>query len=453
MTKKKDKKYEQMPVLNTHAAGIDVGSRQHYVGIGQGKEHVRTFGVYTADLIELCQWLVSCGITTVALESTGSYWKNLFIQLQQHDLNPILVNGSFTKNLKGRKTDVQDCQFIQRMHTLGLLPDSFQPDEFTGQLRNITRHRGTLIALVADNTKRIQQALRLMNIRLDIALSDTMGRSGMNIIEAIIKGERDANALAALCDVNVKKPKQEIANALNGFYRSDYLFQLGQLKNTYDFLQKQIADADKELGAMLDKHLETTNKKEWAYQPAKGRKRFQKNAPGFEIDKKSFQMFNGVDLTEIPGISHGTVLQIMSEVGEDINKFSSAQSFASWLRLAPNKKITGGKVIGNSIRHGANFLSIALRNAANTIGNMKADIPLVRFFKRLAFKYGRAAAITATARKMAVIIWNMLTKGEAFKPIGNEEYDLRIRQITLKNIQRKITRLQIKPEDLVFVTA
>ena len=169
MDQKKEKSFEKMPVLNAQAAGIDVGSREHYVAVGQGKEHVKKFGVYTKDLLELCQWLRNHGITTVALESTGNYWKNLFIMLQQHELNPILENGSVTKNLKGRKTDVLDCQFIQRMHTLGLLPDSFQPDDFTGQLRNLVRHRASLISQGADNSKRIQQSLRLMNIRFDIS--------------------------------------------------------------------------------------------------------------------------------------------------------------------------------------------------------------------------------------------------------------------------------------------
>jgi transposase len=454
MTKSKEKKYEKMPVLNLKAAGIDVGSRLHYVAIGQGKEHVKTFGVYTCNLLELCNWLIEQGITTVALESTGSYWKNLFILLQQHGLNPILVNGSFTKNLKGRKTDVLDCQFIQRMHTLGLLPDSFQPDDFTGSVRNITRHRSVLLSQVADNTKRIQQSLRLMNIRLDVAVSDTMGKSGMTIINAIINGERNALRLAELCDKNVKKPKEEIAHALNGFYQQDYLFQLKQLVHTYEFLQQQILEVDHELNTMLETHLKSSNKNNLPFeQNKKDKKRIQKNAPAFDIDKKAFQLFNGVNMMQIPGISYSTVLVFVSEVGQGISNFSSAKAFSSWLRLSPNKKITGGKVIGNSIRHGANTLSIALRNAANTIGNMKTDIPIARFFKRLAFKYGRAAAITATARKLAVIIWNMITKQEQYKAPSTQEYDNRIRQISIKNIQRKILKLKIKPEDLCFVTA
>ena len=269
MTKTKEQQYEQMPVLNLNAAGIDVGSREHYVAIGQGREHIKKFGVYTSDLLDLCQWLIANGVTTVALESTGSYWKNLFIMLQQQGLNPILVNGAFTKNLKGRKTDVLDCQFIQRMHTLGLLPDSFQPDDFTEQMRTLTRHRTSLISQGADYSKRIQQSLRLMNVRLDVALTDPMGVSGQRIIKAIIAGERNAETLAQLCDGTLKKSKQEIALALNGFYRQDYLFLIKQLFSTYQYIEQQIAEVDKELNEMLDKHLNDTGKNDLTFDKKK----------------------------------------------------------------------------------------------------------------------------------------------------------------------------------------
>jgi transposase len=453
-TKKKEQNYEMMPVLNEHAAGIDVGSREHYVAVGQGKEHVKKFGVYTSHLQELCNWLLEKGVKTVALESTGNYWKNLFMMLMQHGLNPILVNGSFTKNLKGRKTDVQDCQFIQRMHTLGLLPDSFQPDDFTEQLRNLARHRCTLVSQAAYASQRMQQSLRLMNVRLDVAISDITGKSGMKIIHAILDGERNAQTLAGLCDVQVKKPKEEIAEALNGFWRQDYLFQLRQQLGIWQLIQKQIQEVDSELNRLLEEHLEQSKKNELHYDRQKNKpKKKQKNNPSFDIEKKSYQLFNGVDLMQIPGISHNTMLSFISEMGENIGKFRSAKAFCSWLRLAPNKKKSGGKVISNKIKQGTNLLAVTLRSAANTIGNMKADLPITKFFKRLAYKYGRAAAITGTARKLAVIIWNMITRQQPYQPISNEQYDSRIRKITLINIQKKITKLKIKPEDLKFAIA
>jgi transposase len=451
MTKIEEKKSETMPVLNIYAAGIDVGSREHYVAIGQGKEHVRCFGVYTCDLHQLCEWLKDSGITTVALESTGTYWKNLFVMLQQQGLNPILVNGRFTKNLKGRKTDVLDCQFIQKMHSLGLLPDCFQPDDFTEQVRNLVRHRSTLIGQAGDASKRMQQSLRGMNVRLDVAVSDITGQSGLNIIEAILKGEYDAQKLALLTHGRIKKSKQEIALALNGFYRSDHLFQLRQLYDLWKVLQKQIVDVDLELNRMLEEQLHKDNKDDLVLmKDEKVKKKNNKNNPAFNIELKAFQLFDGINLMHVPGIGTGTLLTIISEMGEGINKFKSAKHFCSWLRLVPNKKISGGKVLSNFIQKGANTLAIALRNAANTVGNMKAVIPLTSFFKRIAYRYGRPAAITATARKLAVIIWNMLTKNQAYNPPANEKYEERIRKMTLKNLQRKINKLGIKVEDLQF---
>lgn len=454
MTNVQDKEFEKMDVLNPRAAGIEVGSREHYVAIGQGKEHVRRFGVYTADLLVLCQWLKDNAITTVALESTGSYWKNLFVMLQQHELNPILVNGRFTKNLKGKKTDVLDCQFIQKMHSLGLLPDSFQPDDFTEKVRNLVRYRSTLISQGADTIKRMQQSLRLMNIRLDVAVTDITGQSGMKIIKAILAGERDAASLASLASVGVKKSREEITQALTGFYRGDCLFQLKQLCNLYEMLGQQIEDLDAELNGMMEKQLKDDNKNDLVLpKQDQAKKKRSKNEPAFNLEQKSYQFYGGINLMQVPGIGASTLLTILSEIGEGIDKFKTAKHFCSWLRLAPNKKVSGGKVLSNFIEHGANTLAIALRNAANSIGNMKAAMPLTSFFRRIAFRYGRAAAITATARKLGVIIWNMLSKRQPYQQQSNEQYEERIRRMTLKNIQHKILRHGIKLEDLKFAGA
>jgi transposase len=451
MTKVEEKKSESMPVHYAHAAGIDVGSRQHYVAIGQGKEHVRCFGVYTSDILQLCAWLKESNITTVALESTGSYWKNLFVMLQQHGLNPILVNGRFTKNLKGRKTDVMDCQFIQKMHSLGLLPDCFQPDSFTEQIRNLVRHRSSVISQAGDSSQRMQQSLRGMNVRLDVAVADITGKSGIAIIEAILNGERDADKLSLLTKGRMKKSAQEIARALTGFYRADHLFQLRQHYDVWKVFQKQLTEVDEELNNLLEQQLANDNKNDLVLpKNDKAKKQSNKNNPGFNIEYKAFRLFNGINLMQVPGIGPGTLLTIISELGENIDKFNSAKNFCSWLRLVPNKKISGGKVLSNTIQRGTNTLAIALRNAANTIGNMKATVPLTSFFRRIAFRYGRPAAITATARKLAVIIWNMLTKHQSYNPPSNEKYEERIRTMTLKNVQRKILRMGIKVEDLQF---
>jgi len=222
--KHKTDRFEKMPVVNLAAAGIDVGSRSHFVAIGQNKEDVKEFGVYTEDLHILCKHLLANGITTVALESTGSYWQQLFVLLQQYQLNPILVNGKFTKNVKGRKTDVQDCQWIQKLHMMGMLEGSFIPDLFTEKVRQYYRHRQTLVDNAASYINKMQKALRLINIRLDAVLRDVMGRSGKDIVEAILKGERDAKVLAALAQSTVKKSREEIASALTGDWRGENIF-------------------------------------------------------------------------------------------------------------------------------------------------------------------------------------------------------------------------------------
>ena len=253
MKKAKEQKtdrYEKMPVVNIAAAGIDVGSNSHFIAIGQNKEDVKEFGVYTEDLYELCQHLVSAGCTTVALESTGSYWQPLFVLLQQYNLNPILVNGKFTKNVKGRKTDVQDCQWIQKLHTMGMLEGSFLPDLFTEKVRQYYRHRQTLVDNAASYINKMQKALRLINLRLDSVLRDVMGRWGKDIIESILKGERNAKVLASLAQPTVKTPKEEIIAALTGDWREECIFELKQCYEIYQHYHKKIDECDETIKQM-----------------------------------------------------------------------------------------------------------------------------------------------------------------------------------------------------------
>lgn len=249
-------KFEKMPVIHPDAAGIDLGSKFHVVAIGQKSEEVRQFGVYTEDLHELANWLLENDIKTVAMESTGSYWKGLFVILQNYGLNPILVNGSQVKNVKGRKSDVQDAQWIQRLHCLGLLTGSFLPDNLTDSLKQYSRHRQKLQDNGADYIKKMQKAMRLMNIRLDNVLSDVVGKSGRAIIEAIIAGERDATLLANKVDYRVRKSKEEIAKALTGDWRESYVFELKQSYELYLFLRKQISECDRAIEEILKKVVE-----------------------------------------------------------------------------------------------------------------------------------------------------------------------------------------------------
>jgi len=241
-----------MPVINSSAAGIDVGSKSHFVAIGQEKDDVREFGCYTKDLHELCNWLKSVSVTTVALESTGSYWRPLFLLLQAYELNPVLVNGKYTKNVKGKKTDVLDCQWIQKLHTMGMLEGSFIPDLFTETLRQYCRHRRSLVEDAAAYVNRMQKALLLTNIRLDKALTDITGRSGRNIIEAIIAGERDPETLASLVRGGVKKSREEIVLALTGDWREEYLFELRQSYEIYCNFYQKITECDVQIENLLN---------------------------------------------------------------------------------------------------------------------------------------------------------------------------------------------------------
>ena len=444
-----------MEVVNAHSAGIDVGSRSHYVAIGQSPDAVKEFGCYTADLHELCKWLKSKGITSVALESTGNYWQSLFVMLQDYALNPILVNGKFTKNVKGRKSDVLDCQWIQKLHTLGLLEASFLPDLFTEELRLYTRHRQTLIADGGTYIQKIQQALRRANIRLDIAIKDVTGVSGQAIIDAILAGERDPETLAGLANFRVKKSKEEIAKALTGDWRNEYLFELKQCYEIYKYFHLKIADCDKEIEKILERKIEENERidGEQRLEFTGKRSRKNKNDPAFDMHKISFQLSGGIDLSAIEGVSVGTIMTIISEVGLDLKAFPTAKHFASWLHLSPNNKISGGKVLSSKTVKGKNHLAKALRHAANVIGTKVKTGTLHHFYQRIAYRKGGIQAVTATAHKLAIIIWNMLTKKEAYKPIEQEKYLASIRESQLKNIQKKIKQLNIVPEELKFSTS
>ena len=436
-----------LDVLNPQAAGIDVGSRSHYVAIGQTDEDVKEFGVYNEDLIALAQWLLDNEVKTVAMESTGTYWQSLFTTLQSVGLEVILCNGKFTKNIKGKKTDVKDCQWIQKLHTLGLLSGSFLPDEATEQLRTYCRHRANLLEQAADTSRKMQKYLRLLNLRLDVVVKDVTGLTGLTIIDAICKGEISPEKLASFRHGNCKKSEQEIAKALQSNGRKDFLFSLTHEYQLYQIFQKKINECDQQIQKLLNEQIKNDENKKQHYIDGKVHKRVNKNNPDININLLSYQYFEGVDLLAIEGVSHSTVLTLMSEVGCGINKFESAKQFASWLRLAPNNKISGGKILSNRIPKGSNRLKIALRNAANAIGNLK-DTALSNFFKRIAFRKGRTSAISATARKLAVIIWNMLVKKVPYKPDTDYEFLDQKRKRKVMEMKKLIHKFDITPEDL-----
>ncbi|MBI0397559.1 IS110 family RNA-guided transposase [Cyclobacterium marinum] len=446
-----EQEFVSMQVVNPQAAGVDVGSRSHWVAVGQSEKDVREYGVFNQDLFALADWLKEKDVKTVAMESTGTYWQNLYAVLISKGLHVVLCNGKFTKNIKGKKTDIKDCQWIQKLHTLGLLTSSFLPDGKTEELRTYCRQRANLLHLAASTSKKMQKNLRLLNLRLDVVVKDICGLTGLLIIRAICDGETDPEKLASFRHGNCRKSEEEIAKALQTNGRKDYLFALQQELDTYDHLQNKIDECDKEIDKMLNEIIQSDDNKRQHFIDAKPHKRVNKNTPkDIDLNLKSYQMFEGTDLLAIEGMSYSTVLALMSEVGlEGIRKFKTAKHFASWLRLAPNNKVSGGKVLSSKVPKGSNRLKIALRNAANAIGNLKDSTPLRDFFHRISFRKGRVSAISATARKLAVIIWNMVVKGVPYiNPEGYLFLDQKRKLGLVKRIKKQIDKFGLTNADL-----
>jgi transposase len=446
------KKKVSLEVINPNAAGIDIGSRSHWVAVGQDAQDVREFGVYTEDHQKLSKYLKEHNVSTIAMESTGTYWQNIFSHLVADGFEVILVNGRQTKNIKGKKTDILDCQWIQKLHTLGLLSSSFLPDSTTDIIRTYHRHRQNILKQAGATVQKMQKYLRLMNLRLDVVVKDIVGLTGKKIISAFIAGEKSGKELAKHRHYNIRKSEKEIAKALQYNGREDYFFALKQEWKTYLHLQKQIDETDKEIKKLLKKIIKEDEKKKNYTAKKKAYKRKNKNSiRNTDMNQIGFQYFEGVDLMAIEGVNDATVMAFISEIGLDgIKKFKTAKEFTAWLRLAPNNKISGGKVLSHHLPKGSNRLKIALRQSANVIGNLKEG-HLNDFFRRINYKKGRATAISATARKLAVIIWNMLSKGEEYKPPTEYLFlDQKRKMKLVNNIRKKIAKFELKPEDVGF---
>jgi transposase len=436
------KKTETMPVINAYAAAIDVGSREHYTAVGQHDGDVVKFGVYSSDHQKMIEHFKEHKITTIAMESTGSYWPTLYSALQEAGFEVLLVHGGQSKNLKA-KSDVQDCQWLQKLHSIGMLRGSFLPSKDVEKVKVLSRHRASLIEDASRYTNRMQKALRLMNLRLDVAISDITGKSGIRIIEAILEGERSGEALAKLADKRVKKTRAEIADALNGQWREEYLITLNDCYQIYKTVQSKIASSTEQIRQLLEEQNKLSTQleldKKEPDQPKLAKKQMTgKNQPDMNLAKLSYEYY-GVDLFAIPSVSYSTVLTLISEVGHDIDKFPTEKHWINWLRLAPNNKVSGGKVISNRTPKGKNKMALALRNAANTISRTKEGY-LGAFFKRIAYKKGRGAAITATARKMGVIIYKMITQRKEYIPPNSTAYSDKVKRTIIANTKKNFRR-------------
>ncbi|MEZ4993648.1 MAG: IS110 family transposase [Saprospiraceae bacterium] len=446
---RKKKDYVELEVVHSGACGIDIGGKFHLVSIGQDQEkQVRKYGVHTEALHELGNWLVGQGINTVAMESTGVYWKSLWRILQDYGMEVVLVSRSWKQE---KKTDVLDCMWLQQLHSMGLLKGSYLADNATEELKHLWRHRQGLVRTGNDYVRRMQKSMRLMNMCLETVLSSIVGASGQAIIQAIIEGQRDAALLAGLVDKRVQKPKEEIIKALQADWRIEHLFELQQCYELYQILEQKRVVCDEKIEELLNARIRRDDQ-QTQYLEQSGnikKKRKNKNDPKFDVQRLSYALFKGIDLSAVDGISHGAIMSLLAEVGTDVKAFANANSFVSWLRLCPNNRISGGKQLLSRSQRTANALAQALKQSANAIGRHNKGA-LAGFFHRIAHKKGWKAAITATARKLAVIIWNMIAKQQPFNYMSNEQYQQQLKTRSVKAINRQITRWGIKPQDLLF---
>lgn len=431
-----------MPAVNPHAAGIDLGSKSHFVCVAQ--DNVKEFGVFTTDLHLIAHHLQNYQVQTVAIESTGFYWRPLYLMLLDYGFEVILVNARHLKNVKGHKTDVVDSKWLQLLHSIGLLSNSFQPDAFTYELRMLTRHRKSLIEDASRFISKMNKILVLMNIQLHVVLRDITGQSGLKVIEAILQGERDAKKLMELVSLKVKAKRLDIEKALTGDFRKEYLFELNHCYQLYKDYWQKIEETDVQIEALLkisvaDKPINDN------YKSPKN-KQYQKNDPNFNVGRYANQMSGGIELLDINGVGSATVLTLISETGLDLSKFKTAKHFACWLGFAPNRKITGGKVISSHTRKKTNPLAKVIRDAANAAGNSKSR--LGDFFRHLAFRKGRIVAIGATARKIAVIIYKMLMEGKPFCYEYAQEETQHLKNNKLKNIIKTLKKYNISKSEL-----
>ena len=418
--------------VNLYAAGIDIGSQSHYVSVPDelASESVREYSCFTGDLNRMADWLVEIGIQTVAMESTGIYWIPAYEILEERGLIVLLVNSRHIKNVPGRKTDVLDCQWIQQLHTYGLLEGAFRPEEETVALRTYMRQRETLTQQASDQIRRMQKALRQMNLLLDNVVSDIDGVTGMKIIRAILDGERNAVTLAKYRDGRCKKDEKTIAASLEGHYREEHLFSLRQSVELYDTFQTKIMDCDNAIQSQLDKMDTKSDKKNLP--PSKKVK--SKNTPKFDVRGEMYQM-TGVDLTSIDGLNESSVLKILSETGSDISAWPTEKHFCSWLGLSPGNKVTGGKSLSGKTKPSANRAASAFRLSA--FGLLNSQSALGAYCRRQRTRLGAPKAITATAHKLARIFYSMLKNGTEYVDKGQDYYEKQYHDRIVKNLKKR----------------
>jgi transposase len=407
---RRGKRQRSVPVVNPNAGGIDVGATEIFVAVPPDRDpdSVRSFPTFTQDLQTLAQWLLDCGVSTVAMESTSVYWIPLFTILEERGIEVCLVNARHLKKVPGRKTDVLDCEWLQYLHSVGLLRGSFHPPTEVAAVRTVLRHRTSLVQMASSHVQHIQKALTQMNLQIHHVISDITGKTGLAILDAILAGERRPQVLAQLRDPRIRADKKTIAKALVGTWRPEHLFTLRQSLATYRTYQAQIAECEEEIRRMLASFDSEADPDNQPLPPAT-KKGLDK---GMAFDLRSeFYRILGTDLTAVPGLQVTAISTLFSECG-DLSAFPDAGQFASWLGLCPDNRISGGKVLSAKTRKVDNRAATTLRMAAQTLHRHPSH--LGEFYRRMRYRLGAPKAITATAHKLARIIYHLVTNRQPY---------------------------------------
>lgn len=453
-----------LEIIHPHAAGIDVGNESHYVAVTPRCDPapVREFGSWTADLLKMVDWLKSCGVTHVVMQSTGVYWIAVYDVLEEAGFQVCLANARETKNLPGRKTDVQESQWLLKLHTYGLLRNSFRPPEEIRMVRTIWRLRSRHVREAARAIQHMQKALTTMNVQLANAISDVSGETGLAIIRAVVRGERDPYQLAKLRNYRIQASEEEIARSLEGHWKEDVLFELRQAVEAYDFCLKQIGDCDGRLQQYLaglpDRPITPPQQpppetaandnndppqRSRKNNQQKSRSKSQKNQPKFDLEAE-FTRICGVNLKSIDGVDVMTIATFLSELGTDMTRWPTENHLVSWLKLAPCRQISGGKVIRQERQKVKNRVAEALRMAASTL--IRSDSYLGARFRHLRSRLGPGKAIKAMAAHLARLIYRMLTHGQAWVDRGAQEHETKRAEREKLSLQRKAAALGFRLE-------
>jgi len=424
-----------LPIINARAAGIDIGSRIQVAAVPPElcDDPVQTFQSFTADIDRMADWLISVGVTTVAMESTGVYWIPVYEILEDRGLTVVLANARDCKTVPGRKSDVNDAQWLQRLHACGLVRASFRPARDIAALRAYMRIRDRHLEYAAAHMQHMQKALTLMNIQLHHVISDISGVTGLKIVRAIVAGERDPDTLAAMRDARCRESESTIREAMRGNYQPEHVFALAQALALFDFYQQRVADCDGEIERTL-RMLNLDKVKPEAPLPAPRSRTKQTNALKFDVRPLLYQL-TGIDLTRIHGIGPSIALALIAECGTDLSRWPTEKHFTSWLSLSPGCKISGGKVLSSHTRKSNNRVAARLRLVATAVG--RTETALGAFYRRLAARIGKAKALTATARKIAILFYRAMRFGMRYEDPGADQYEQRYRERVVKQLERR----------------